>query len=124
MSDNSGWIWGSALIALAVIYGEVARETQNSPCVYSHNWMTDLVNGNDHKRTCEALLKESNSRIESQQAQINALTEQVDALNLQPVTASSIDTSPAPGQGSAQVAPTLSADVGSEVAHSEEDQDD
>lgn len=124
MGDNRGWIWGAALIALAVSYGEMARDTQASPCVYAHNWMTDLVNGNNEKRTCSAMLKESNFRIESQQAHINTLTDQIDELNIQPNTRFAADSPPTYGQPSGQNAPTLTADVGSEVAHSNDDQDD
>lgn len=123
MSDNNGFIWGAAVIAL-MSYVELARETRSSPCVYSHTWMTDLVSGNDQKRTCPALLKESNSRIEAQQTQINALTEQIDALHAEPDPAAQTTSAPVAGQASGQEAPTLSAEVGTEVAHADEDQDD
>ena len=123
MSDNNGGIWFGALFAL-ILYAGVSAEGRGSPCVYSHNWMTDLVNENDQKRTCSALLKESNSRIEAQQARINALTEQVDALHVEPATAARTTLAPVAGQSSGQEAPTLSAEVGSDVAHADEDEDD
>ena len=71
-----------------------------------------------------AQLKESNSRIEAQQARINALTEQVDALHVEPATAARTTLAPVAGQSSGQEAPTLSAEVGSDVAHADEDEDD
>ena len=123
MSDNSALIWAGAVIAL-VAYIDLSRETRSSPCVYSHNWLTGLVNGNDQKRTCSALLKESNLRIEAQQTQINALTEQIDALHVAPATVSETAPSPAAAPNSSKAAPTLSAEIGSDVAHADEDQDD
>ena len=123
MSDNNGFIWGAAVIAL-MSYVELARETRSSPCVYSHTWMTDLVSENDQKRTCSALLKESNSRIEVEQAQIDALMQQIDALHVEPARASETAPSIGGNPASSQEAPTLSAEVGSEVAHADEDQDD
>jgi hypothetical protein len=127
MSDDSGWALAGALIGVAILYGSASHDTKTSPCVYSHGWLTDLVNGNDQKRTCAALLKESNSRIEAQQARIGELTEQLDALHAAP---ESRFPAGAPSQSSSDSAsteaPTLSAQVDSDLAHAkdQDDQDD
>jgi hypothetical protein len=121
MNQADGWSSGAFFFGMAIMYGHSIYDTRNSPCVYRHDWVIDKFNGNDQKRTCAALLKESNARIEAQQAQIIELTEQVGHTD-----ATSIESSPSQSANSSSPvseAPTLSAEVDPTLAHADDDDD-
>ena len=109
---------------MAISFGNQVKETKNSPCVYKHNGILDMAFNNGEKRTCDALLSESNSRIDEQQKQLRASADAIERLNNQLAqlsgrNAATLEEVPRVGE-----APTLSAVVAGTDEENRDDDDD
>ena len=124
MSEGGDWVLLAILFGAACGYGEMANESSESPCVYHHNWVIDRIYNNDAKRTCVAFKNEANARIGAQQVQMKEMADQIDRLNSQLAERERNSNPQLEQPPEIGAAPTLTTDVGSDLAHSSDDDDD
>lgn len=60
-----------SLLLVAILPGCDGTPEGRSPCVYDHDFLTDIRKANADKRTCREMFDEGNARIEMLQAELN-----------------------------------------------------